>query len=141
MDFRLAILAPSDESIAKNQETVAKKGYRGTLTGEADKDVENLVRMIRDGIPRCDILLAVPHNASDELARIILDLGAHYDLVTVDLRPIAAIEGAINTDGADAGYPTDEGHRLIAAAINEALDGAVRAAHRTSGELPTKLYE
>ena len=141
MDFRLAILAPSDENIAMNREAIAGKNYRGTLTGEADKDVEALVRTIREGIPRCDILLAVPHNASDELAEIILALGAHYNLVTVDLRPIAAIEGAINQDGADIGYPTDEGHRLIAEAVNAAIDGAVREAHRSSGELPTKLYE
>lgn len=140
MDFRLAILAPSDATLEKNRETSAKDGYTGSLCGEAGKDVEALVCTIREWAPCCDILLAVPHNASAALAEAILAIGEHYSLVTVDLRAIAAVDGMVHESGADVGYPTAEGHRAIAEALAEAIAEAVEGGHVTEGMPSTKLY-
>ena len=140
MDFRLAILVPSDAIIARNAELAAAAGYSGSLTGEAGKDVEALVCTIREWAPRCDILLAVPHNASAALAEAILAIGEHYGLITVDLRAIAAVDGMVHESGADVGYPTAEGHRAIAEALAEAIAEAVEGGHVTEGMPSTKLY-
>ena len=140
MDFRLAILAPSDAILEKNRETAAKDGYTGALCGEAGKDIETLVSSIRASAPRCDILLAVPHNASATLAEAILAIGEHYGLVTVDLRPIAALSGMIHESGEDAGYPTAEGHRAIAEALAAAIAEAAESGYTTEGVPSTKLY-
>ena len=132
-DIRLSILVPSDATIAKNSEDAS-------LSGNAGTDIEALIRELRASAPYCDILLAVPHNASDTLADAILAIGAHYGLVTVDLRPIGRTAGMVHTEGDDIGYPTAEGHRAIAERIAAAIAEAVDAG-REIPELPqTKLY-
>lgn len=140
MDFRLAVLAPSDAILAENRAAAEKAGYRGSLSGEAGKDIEALVRTIRENTPRCDILLAVPYDASDALAEAILAVGEHYGLTTVDLRPIAEGEGMIHESGEDVGYPTAEGHRAIAKMLAEAIAEAVEGGFFTKGVPSTKLY-
>ena len=140
MDFRLAILAPSDAILEANRAAAEKAGYRGSLTGEAGKDIEALVRTIRESTPRCDILLAVPHDASAALAEAILAIGEHYGLITVDLRVIAATEGMVHESGEDVGYPTAEGHRAIAEALAEAIAEAAESGYTTKGVPSTKLY-
>ena len=140
MDFRLAILSPSDAVIEQNKKAALSSGYSGALTGEAGKDIETLVLSIRERAPRCDILLAIPHNASNALAAAMLEIGAHYNLITVDLRSAVVGEGMLHTDGADAGYPTKAGHRAIADAILAAIREAVVGGHFTEGVPSTKLY-
>lgn len=138
-DFRLAIVMPSDRTIEENRATAERDGYRGSLSGEAGKDIEALVRTIRERTPRCDILLAVQHTASATLAEAILAVGEHYGLKTVDLRQIA---GQIPTheDGEDAGYPTADGHRRIAEALAAAIQEAAEGGHFSQGVPSTKLY-
>ena len=121
-NIRLSILAPSDAIIAKNSES-------SDLTGDAATDIENLVRTIRKSAPCCDILLVIPHNASDALAEIIGEIGAEYALLTVDLRPIAAIAGMVHESGADASYPTVEGHRAMAERIAAVIADAVESGY------------
>ena len=140
MDFRLAVLSPSDAIIEQNKKAALSSGYSGALTGEAGKDIETLVISIRERAPGCDILLAVPHNASKTLADAILAIGAHYNLITVDLRPIGATPGMVHSGGADAGYPTRDGHRAIADALLNAIREAVEIGHFTEGIPSTKLY-
>ena len=117
-NIRLSVLAPSDDTIAKNREDA-------TLTGNASTDLEALVRMLRTTAPCCDILLVIPHNASDALAAIITEIGTDYSLLTVDLRPIGRTAGMVHESGENAGYPTAEGHRAMAEAIAERIAGAV----------------
>ena len=140
MDFRLAILSPSDRILEKNAEVKAKDGYVGTLTGDAGKDIEDMIRTIRESAPYCDILLAIPYDASASLADTLLALGGHYGLVVADLRPIGATDGMVHTEGEDIGFPTAQGHRAIADAILAAIAEAVDAGHKSIDIPSTKLY-
>ena len=141
IDYRLTILCPSDAILSQNEAKLNENGYNGILTGDSGKDVEALVRSIRESMPYGDVLLAVPHNASDTLAEVITAIGAHYDLLTVDLRGIAAVDGMVHTSGDDAGYPTAEGHRAIADAIAAAIAEAVESGRQTTGIPQAKLYQ
>ena len=121
-NIRLSILAPSDATIAKNSED-------SDLTGNAFTDLDALVRMLRTTAPCCDILLVIPHNASDALADVITALAAEYALLSVDLRPIGKTAGMVHADGEDAGYPTAEGHRAMAERIAAAIADAVESGY------------
>lgn len=132
-DLRLSILSPSDATLAKNSEN-------SSLTGKAGEDIEALVRAMRATAPRCDILLVIPHNASQGLADAMYAIAEHYDLLTVDLRELATLPGLVHTEGEDTGYPTSIGHRAIAERIAAAIAEAVKSGHRTEEIPSTKLY-
>lgn len=127
----IAVLAPTDATAAAGAATHGE-GY------SFGSELEASIRKMRTLFPHCDILLAVPHGASPETADAILTIGAHYSLVTIDLRDLVTGEGLLHTEGEDAGYPTEAGHNAYAAAIKAAIDMAV-AERFSSPELPAPL--
>jgi hypothetical protein len=129
----LAVLAPSDAT-AKAGAAAHGEGYSFAA------ELEGCLRKMREASPHCDILLAVPYNASAEVAEAILALAGHYSLRAVDLRTLLAEDGLVHPDGPHAGYPTEAGHVAMAAALKAEIDAAALLRY-TSPEIGEPLYQ
>lgn len=126
-DPRLMLLAPDRENL-----TAELPYHVNGFRGDARRDLEFFLRSVREMLPLCDIVLAVPYNATEEEAEAFLALGAHYGLLTVDLRPIFEDPSLLVTEGSAAGFPNEQGHRALA----DALFSAVREAAEAPTEMP-----
>ncbi len=129
-NFRLAILAPSDRTAAAGTAGHTSTGFTGSFA----RDLERTVRNMRRRAEACDILLIVPHDASDDVAGAILAIAAHYGLRSVDMR---TLDGGLLNAG---GFPTEAGHRAYADAILAEILDAVLDGHTTKSYPQDRLY-
>ncbi len=134
-DPRLMILSPDRESLSATLPYTVN-GFGGDVR----RDLEFFLRSVRELLPLCDVVLAVPYNATDEEAAVFLSLGAHYGLLTVDLRPILADTSLLVTEGEAAGHPNEQGHRALAAALFSAVRAAAEAPTEMTPIPQEKLY-
>ncbi len=133
LNFRLAILAPSSDNVSATEGATFGRGFT--------PDLESMIRGIRSSRPYCDILLVIPHSATDEEAEAILSLAAHYGLVTADVRPAFTADATlVHTEGEHTGLPNDRGHTAYAEVILAAITDAADREH-VSPALPAwRLY-
>ncbi len=133
LNYRLAVLAPGSENLGSADGSSYGRGFGA--------DLESMIRSLRTSLPTCDILLVVPHAATETEAEAILALAAHYGLIAVDARPLFTADPTLlHTEGEHTGLPNDRGHTAYAEAILGAIATAADSAY-TSPALPTgRLY-
>ncbi len=133
LNYRLAVLAPGNENVSATGGPTFGRGFAA--------DLESMIRGIRSSLPYCDVLLVVPHTATEEEAAAILAVASHYGLVTVDVRQAFAADATLmHAEGEHRGLPNDSGHTAYAEAILAAITAAANSGH-TSPSLPAdRLY-
>ncbi len=121
VNYLLAILAPTERTAA-----AGAGGDSRYYTGDFAHDLEYTVRNMRQNAKNCDIVLVVPHDASEDFAATLLAVATHYGLVTVDMRPLAADAAKLT-----GGWPNEDGHRAYAEAILDAVASSADAGYKT----------
>lgn len=110
----------------------ANDGLRGIPLSETRKNLEDMIRRVRESDPNTRILLAgmqIPPNMGPdytaEFRRIFPELAEKYELLLIPFL-LEGVGGMPELNQDDGIHPTAEGHRILAENVWEVLEPALK---------------